>query len=105
MRKSQASDSSKPTPKQKPRLAAITAFAQRAGAATFQASFDTVSGRASRKPLMLPPLEVGEAAIAAMLIEMLTLDRGCSLDESRDDLAPALVGEADHRDLRHRRVQ
>ena len=51
MRKSQASDSSKPTPKQKPRLAAITGFAQRAGAAMFQASFDTCSGVASMKAL------------------------------------------------------
>ena len=57
MRKSQASESSKPTPKQKPRLAAITGLEQRAGAAMFQASFDTFSGRASMKPLMLPPLE------------------------------------------------
>src|SRR4051812_28181702 len=273
MRKSQASDSSKPTPKQKPRLAVITGFAQRAGAAIFQASFETVSGRASRKPLMLPPLEkcspmarsttmrtrelssrlsntsrswsrcgidttlsggrsrmtsarsrgssistrkpssvarrgssnfnseamlvtsvlsahtacrpresgdpvitdariiasgwdtgcpafaghdrlsalrsgsfcagrrrtlrlviagheqaaqqladrrlrngldkniaarpleIGEAGIAAMLVEMLVLDRGAALDEGRDDLAPALVGQADHRNLRYRGVQ
>ena len=57
MRKSQASESSKPTPKQKPRLAAITGLEQRAGAAMFQASLETVSGVASMKPLMLPPEE------------------------------------------------
>ena len=37
--------------------AAITGFAQRAGAAMFHASFETCSGDASRKPLMSPPLE------------------------------------------------
>ena len=56
-RKSQASDSSKPTPKQYPRLAAITGLLQRAGAAMFHASFDTCSGVACMKPLMSPPLE------------------------------------------------
>src|SRR5450830_68982 len=57
MRKSHASEISKPTPKQKPRLAAITGLLQRAGAAMFHASFDTCSGVASRKPRMSPPLE------------------------------------------------
>ena len=51
-RKSQASESSNPTPRQSPRLAAITGFAQRAGAAMFHARCDTVSGEASRNPLM-----------------------------------------------------
>jgi len=37
-------------------LAAITGFAQRAGAAMFQASRETISGVASRKPSILPPL-------------------------------------------------
>ena len=44
MRKSQASESSKPTPKAKPRFATITGFEQRAGAAMFHASLETVSG-------------------------------------------------------------
>src|ERR1700752_4399454 len=57
MRKSHASDNSKPTPKQKPRLAAITGLEHRAGDARFQSSCDTCSGEASRKPLMSPPLE------------------------------------------------
>src|SRR6516225_12044221 len=57
MRKSQASANSKPTPKQYPRLAAITGFRQRAGAATFQARCETCSGEASRKPEISPPLE------------------------------------------------
>src|SRR6478735_6873405 len=34
----------------------MTGFAQRAGAAMFQASRETTSGVASRRPLMLPPL-------------------------------------------------
>ena len=33
----------------------------------------------------------------------LGLDRCAALDEGRDDLAPALVGQADDRDFRHRR--
>src|ERR1044072_7801121 len=57
MRKSRASETSKPTPKANPRFATITGLAQRAGAAMFQASFETVSGVACMKPLMLPPEE------------------------------------------------
>src|SRR5262244_2181441 len=57
MRKSQASANSKPTPKQNPRLAAITGFRQRAGAPMFQARRETCSGEASRKPAISPPLE------------------------------------------------
>src|SRR6516165_344654 len=57
MRKSQASANSKPTPKQYPRLAAMTGFRQRAGAAMFQARRETCSGEASRKPEISPPLE------------------------------------------------
>src|SRR5215469_9688476 len=57
MRKSQASANSKPTPKQYPRLAAITGFRQRAGAPMFQARRETCSGEASRKPEISPPLE------------------------------------------------
>src|SRR5215469_11926945 len=57
MRKSQASANSKPTPKQYPRLAAMTGFRQRAGAATFHARRETCSGEASRKPEISPPLE------------------------------------------------
>ena len=40
-----------------------------------------------------------------MRVEMLVFDRRASLDEGGYDLAPALVGQADHRDLRHRLVQ
>src|SRR5215813_13130663 len=57
MRKSQASANSKPTPKQYPRLAAITGFRQRAGAPMFQARRETCSGEASRNPEISPPLE------------------------------------------------
>src|SRR5215831_386759 len=57
MRKSQASANSRPTPKQYPRLAAITGFRQRAGAPMFQARRETCSGEASRKPEISPPLE------------------------------------------------
>src|SRR6516165_9514313 len=57
MRKSQASANSKPTPKQYPRLAAMTGLRQRAGAAMFQARRETCSGEASRKPAISPPLE------------------------------------------------
>src|ERR1700756_2860998 len=57
MRKSQASANSKPTPKQYPRLAAMTGLRQRAGAAMFQARRETCSGEASRKPEISPPLE------------------------------------------------
>src|SRR5436305_2412267 len=73
MRKSQATDSSKPTPKQKPRFAAITGFEQRAGAAMFQASFDTVSGLASRKPLMLPPEEKCSPTARSTIMRMRVL--------------------------------
>ena len=55
--KSQASDISKPTPKQYPRLAAITGFSHRAGAAMLSASLETCSGDASRKPRIKPPEE------------------------------------------------
>src|SRR5215467_15732594 len=57
MRKSQASANSKPTPKQYPRLAVMTGFRQRAGAAMFQARRETCSAEASRKPEISPPLE------------------------------------------------
>src|ERR1700756_4829752 len=57
MRKSQASANSKPTPKQYPRLAAMTGFRHCVGAAMFQASRETCSGEASRKPEISPPLE------------------------------------------------
>src|SRR5215468_2029284 len=57
MRKSQASANSKPTPKQYPRLAAMTGFQQRVGAPMFQARRETCSGEASRKPAISPPLE------------------------------------------------
>src|SRR5215472_5612250 len=57
MRKSQASANSKPTPKQYPRLAAMTGCRQRAGAPMFQARRETCSGEASRNPEISPPLE------------------------------------------------
>src|SRR5215469_15865860 len=57
MRKSQASANSKPTPKQYPRLAAITGFRQRAEAPMFQARRETCSGEAARRPEISPPLE------------------------------------------------
>src|ERR1700731_1622373 len=57
MRKSQASANSKPTPKQYPRLAAMTGLRQRAGAAMFQPRRERCSGEASRKPEISPPLE------------------------------------------------
>src|SRR5215467_11803283 len=57
MRKSQASANSNPTPKQYPRLAAITGCRQRAGVPMFQARRETCSGEASRKPAISPPLE------------------------------------------------
>src|ERR1700736_5495333 len=57
MRKSHASANSKPTPKQYPRLAAMTGFRQRAGAPMFQARRETCSGEAARKPSISPPLE------------------------------------------------
>src|SRR5215467_9452320 len=57
MRKSQASANSNPTPKQYPRLAAMTGFRQRTGAPMFQARRETCSGEASRKPEISPPLE------------------------------------------------
>src|SRR5262249_3180504 len=57
MRKSQASANSKPTPKQYPRLAAMTGLLQRDGAAMFQARRETCSGETSRKPAISPPLE------------------------------------------------
>src|SRR4051794_8199810 len=40
-----------------------------------------------------------------MLVEGLRRNGGGALDEGRDDLAPALVRKADHRDLRYGRVQ
>ena len=40
-----------------------------------------------------------------MLVEMFVLDRAAPLDEGSHDLAPALVGEPDHGDLRYGRVQ
>src|SRR5215468_1687450 len=57
MRKSHASANSKPTPKQYPRLAAMTGLRQRAGAAMYQARRERCSGEASRKPEISPPLE------------------------------------------------
>src|SRR6202034_2392620 len=44
-------------------------------------------------------LEAGQAGAAAERIEFVGLDRGAALDEGGDDLAPALVRQADHRDL------
>ena len=54
-RKSQASASSRPTPRQKPRIAHTTGFGQRSGAATFQCRRDRCSGCFSMKPGMSPP--------------------------------------------------
>ena len=51
------------------------------------------------------PFEAGEAGRAAERVELVGLDRGAALDEGGDDLAPALVRQADHRDLGHARVQ
>ena len=40
------------------------------------------------------PLEFGKAGRAAILVELVGVDRRAALDESRDDLAPALVRQA-----------
>ena len=55
IRKSQASASSRPTPKTYPWSRAITGFEQRSGAATFFASCETTQGDFVRKPAMSPP--------------------------------------------------
>src|SRR6185295_13536885 len=51
------------------------------------------------------PLEARQARRPAELIELVGLDGCAALDESRDDLAPALVSQADDRHLRYRRMQ
>ena len=55
IRKSQASASSRPTPKTYPWRLAITGFEQRSGAATFFASCETTQGERVRNPAMSPP--------------------------------------------------
>src|SRR5215468_9741298 len=70
MRKSQASANSKPTPKQYPRLAAMTGFRQRDGAAMFQARRETCSGEAARKPEISPPLEKCSPAARSTTMRM-----------------------------------
>src|SRR5215831_9270559 len=70
MRKSQASANSKPTPKQYPRLAAMTGLLQRGGAAMFQARRETCSGEASRKPAISPPLEKCSPAARSTTMRM-----------------------------------
>ena len=51
------------------------------------------------------PLEIGEAGGAAELVELGVVDRAAALDEGGDDLAPALVGKADHRHFGHGGMQ
>ena len=51
------------------------------------------------------PLEIGEPRRAAELVEIVGRDRGAPFDEGRHDLAPALVGETDHRHFRDRGMQ
>src|SRR5258708_38762749 len=51
------------------------------------------------------PLEVAQPGRAAELVQFILADRLAALDEGGDDLAPALVGKADHRHLRHRGMQ
>ena len=51
------------------------------------------------------PLEIGEAGGAAEPVELVRLDRRASLDEGRDDLAPALVRHAGDGHLGHGRMQ
>src|ERR1700679_1962112 len=50
-------------------------------------------------------LEICEPRCPAELFEVLLADGSVTLNESRDDLAPFLIGEADNGDFEHRRMQ
>src|SRR3954466_1847655 len=54
----------------------------------------------ANKDVAARPLEIGEPRGPAMVVEVTVGDLGTPLDESGDNLAPPLVRQADHGDLR-----